>query len=156
VDAGRQFAEVGLDAVASDTPASAETLAAHIAAQTAWVAECGGEIVGYAVASVVDEEAHLDQVSVQPLWQGRGIGRMLIERVASWGRDAQLPSLTLTTFVHVPWNAPYYARLGFAVLTSDELGPELRAIRDGERWLDELQPRVAMRRSLRDQSPGPS
>jgi hypothetical protein len=62
----------------------------------------------------------------------------------------------LTTFAHVPWNAPYYARLGFAVLTSDELGPELRATREGERWLDELQPRVAMRRSLCDQRAGPS
>jgi hypothetical protein len=40
--------------------------------------------------------------------------------------------VTLTTFEHVPWNAPYYARHGFAVLSEHELGPGLRRLRDEE------------------------
>ena len=38
----------------------------------------------------------------------------------------QLDRLTLTTFTDVPWNRPYYERLGFTVL--DDLGPELAAL----------------------------
>ncbi|MGC3003056.1 GNAT family N-acetyltransferase, partial [Streptomyces sp. G35A] len=52
----------------------------------------------------------------------------------------------LTTFAEVPWNAPYYARLGFRPLTGPDLTPGLRRIRAEElghgldRW-----PRVCMR-----------
>lgn len=59
------------------------------------------------------------------------------------------PTLTLTTFEHVPWNAPYYARLGFRILDDAEVTPGLRAIRQREaeigldRW-----PRVCMRRDI--------
>jgi hypothetical protein len=47
----------------------------------------------------------------------------------------------------VPWNAPYYERLGFRRV--DDLTPGLRAIRAAEaaRGLDRW-PRVAMRRDL--------
>ena len=57
--------------------------------------------------------------------------------------------MTLTTFAEVPWNAPYYARLGFTILATDQLTPGLRRIRDHEvaRGLDAW-PRVAMRRPL--------
>jgi hypothetical protein len=41
-----------------------------------------------------------------------------------------LTSLTLTTFRDVPWNAPFYARLGFEYVT--ELTPELRQKREEE------------------------
>ena len=37
----------------------------------------------------------------------------LIEHVAGWARAHGSPALTLTTFTEVPWNAPYYERLGF-------------------------------------------
>ena len=37
------------------------------------------------------------------------------------------PALTLTTFGDVPWNAPYYQRLGFVIVDPAEQGPELAA-----------------------------
>jgi hypothetical protein len=40
--------------------------------------------------------------------------------------------VTLTTFEHVAWNAPYYVRYGFEVMEEDEFGPELRRLRDEE------------------------
>jgi hypothetical protein len=36
--------------------------------------------------------------------------------------------VTLTTFRDVPWNAPYYERIGYRALREDEIGPELRAL----------------------------
>ena len=76
--------------------------------------------------------------------------RELIEHVASWASDRDLDALTLTTYVDVPWNGPYYERLGFRYLTADEETPGLRAIREHERALGlEVWPRTSMRRSLR-------
>ncbi|CAN5517152.1 GNAT family N-acetyltransferase [soil metagenome] len=47
--------------------------------------------------------------------------------VASWAHEKGLDGLTLTTFRDVPWNAPYYRRLGFTDLPDTEWGPHLRA-----------------------------
>ena len=54
--------------------------------------------------------------------------------------------VTLTTFRDVPWNMPFYARLGFTVISAAQLSPALRArVQDeARRGLDPLT-RVAMR-----------
>jgi hypothetical protein len=77
----------------------------------------------------------------------------LIEQAESWARSHSLDALTLTTYREVPWNGPYYERLGFAYLTPEEETPGLRAIREHERrsGLDKW-PRGCMR--LRLQVPG--
>ena len=110
-------------------------------------------LVGFILVNIVDGAAHIDQVSVDPAHARAGIGRRLIEAVEAWARAAGWPALTLTTFVDVPWNAPYYERLGFRRLSDDELGPGQIRIRDHNagtvlgRW-----PRVTMRRTI----PAPS
>ena len=91
--------------------------------------------VAYLVLDVVDGAAHIEQVSVHPDHARNGLGRSLIEHAASWARARDLHSLTLTTYVDVPWNGPYYERLGFRYLTAGEETPGLRAIRDRERAL---------------------
>jgi predicted GNAT family acetyltransferase len=63
-------------------------------------------------------------------WQGKGVGRQLIACAVEHARKLGLTSLTLTTFRDVPWNAPFYARLGFEIVT--ELTPELRQKREEE------------------------
>jgi len=150
IDAGRRFVAIGLDEIAGDDPLPDELLAAHVDAGTAWVAVEGERIVGYAIASVVDGAAHLDQISVAGDAGGRGIGRELVERVAAWARAAGRQHLTLTTFRDVPWNAPLYRRLGFTDLADAELTGDLGELRAGERrrGLDAHGPRLAMRRVL--------
>jgi len=115
----------------------------------AWVA-LAPEPVAYLVAEPVDGCLHVEQVSVHAAFARRGIGRALIDEAGRAG----FPALTLTTFAHVPWNAPYYERCGFVRLTDDELSPGLRRIRAEEaaRGLDRW-PRVAMRRAVA--GPGP-
>ncbi|WP_234423833.1 hypothetical protein [Intrasporangium calvum] len=55
----------------------------------------------------------------------------------------------MTTYRDVPWNGPYYQRLGWDVLADDDLGPQLRAIRDHERASGlEIQARQAMGKPL--------
>lgn len=141
--AGELFRPLGMDAVADDDPGPAEQLRAYVDDGRAWVAEHDGTVAGYLLAAVVDGEGHVVQVTVLPAFSRRRIGAALVERAAQWARGP----LTLTTFRDVAWNGPYYERLGFRWLTDDEIGPELRAIREAEaahgldRW-----PRGCMRR----------
>jgi len=107
------------------------------------------EPVGFATATLVDGSAHLYEMDVLPAHAGRGLGAALVAEVADWARREGFPSLTLTTFRHLPWNGPFYARQGFCEIAAAELGPELRAAlaEEAERGLDPAK-RVAMKLDL--------
>jgi GNAT superfamily N-acetyltransferase len=150
VEAGRAFADVGMDSVASDDAFPLDVLLAYEAAGHAWVAVDDRDApVGYLIVDIVDGNAHVEQVSVRPLFGRRGIGRALIDEVVNWARSRGLPAVTLTTFRDVAWNGPYYMRCGFRTLGVDEVTPGLAVIRRHERdlGLDEW-PRVCMRREV--------
>ncbi len=55
---------------------------------------------------------------------------MLLERVIESARQMGYPAVTLTTFREVPWNAPFYTRLGFAMLDELTLPAGLAAKRE--------------------------
>ncbi|MFF0815852.1 GNAT family N-acetyltransferase [Rhodococcus sp. NPDC003318] len=148
VAAGKPFRALGMTAVADDAPPTVADLERYLRDARLWVAvDDAGRPVGYACADVVDGCAHLDQVSIDPQWSGRRIGAALIEEVSVWASRGGHRWLTLTTFAEVPWNAPYYRRLGFEPIPDTEVGPGLRAVRarEAEHGLDAW-PRLAMRR----------
>lgn len=141
---------MGMAEIAAAEPAPVEVLDRYRLADRAWVvAPAGGPPAGYALVDDVDGQAHVEQVSVDPAWSRRGLGRMLLDHVAAVARGEGRATVTLTTFRDVPWNAPYYARCGFRALAHDELGPEPRAVWDAEaaHGLDP-EARVCMRREL--------
>lgn len=148
--AGERFRDVGMAEIADDQPMSMDRLAVYADAGRCWVAADATDVpVGYVVVDVVDGNAHIEQVTVDPDHQGRGAGRLLLDRVAAWAMERGMPALTLTTFRDVPWNAPLYRHLGFCDLGDDELGQELRRLRD-EEAAHGLDPtlRVCMRRDV--------
>jgi hypothetical protein len=76
----------------------------------------------------------------------RGVGSVLLEEAKAWAERAGRRELWLTTYAHLPWNLPFYARRGFARMAEADCGRELRAIlEDQRRWLPDPQQRVAMR-----------
>ena len=129
---GQQFRSVGLDQIADDKPTAVADLSVYIATGRCWIAAEDDEIVGYLLVDEVDGNAHIEQVSVVPEHQGRGIGRRLINAVEEWAQARGAPALTLTTFTDVPWNRPLYEHLGFRVMDEQEIGPELRDLREKE------------------------
>lgn len=136
--------------IAEDDVQSEEQHRALIANGLALVAE----VQGFGVAAFLNGEAtpdalHIWQMAVHPDQQGRGIGRQLIEMTQVLAIDLECDTLTLTTFREVPWNEPYYYRLGFITLDSGDLCPRLRAILDveGQAGLPMAQ-RCAMRKYL--------
>jgi GNAT superfamily N-acetyltransferase len=150
VRAGRAFAEVGLTEVAADEPMAAAILEAHAAdGRCAVVVGDDDRPLGYVVVDRVDAHAHVEQVSVDPDHQGRGLGRALMAWVDDWARADGRRGVTLTTFRDVPWNAPLYRRLGFRDLAPDEVGPGLMTVvsEEAAHGLDPAT-RVCMRKDL--------
>jgi GNAT superfamily N-acetyltransferase len=153
--AGQMFAEIGMRLVAEDLPASVEALRVYVAEGHAFVADdpdLPGHPAGYLLVEEVDGLAHLEQISVDPAFAGRGLGGLLVERAVAWARDHGYPAITLTTFTDVAWNGPWYSRLCFRTL--ETLTPGLRSIREREKahGLDSW-PRAAMHRDLGQGAP---
>ena len=142
----KQLQSVGIDAMTELGPYSDEEMTGYVTAGLAWVTTDDSDVpVGFLVAEIVDDCLYIADVNVHPRAARQGLGRQLIDHAGT----GNYPALTLTTFRDVPWNAPYYRRLGFETLTEDEITPNLRAIREFQatigldRW-----PRVCMRRNL--------
>ncbi|WP_374534486.1 GNAT family N-acetyltransferase [Phenylobacterium sp.] len=131
--------------LADDEPTAAAVLARRIEAGGLLVAGDGGTPVAFVMFRPEEGCAYVEQIDVLPSHARRGIGARLLEAVAQLARERGLAALTLSTFKDVPFNAPYYARLGFAVV--EELTPGMAAIRAEHeaRGLDETA-RVFMRR----------
>ena len=148
--AGQTFLQLDPDLFAGHDPGTVAELRPYADCGRAFVSvDADDRPVAYLILDVVDGAAHIEQVSVHPDHARNGLGRALIEHAAAWTRTRDLHSLTLTTYVDVPWNGPYYERLGFRYLTAGEEMPGLRAIRDRERALGlEVWPRTSMRRTL--------
>lgn len=147
--AGQRFQIINMAAVAEDEPPTADEILAHVALGQAWVATAPGRRtpVGYILVDVLDDLLDVHQVSVDLVYPGRRIGASLVDTAGVWAVGRGLGWLTLTTFRDVPWNAPYYARLGFEVVDDARLPAALATIRQQEKAVGlDRWPRVAMRR----------
>ena len=136
--AGALFAEHGL-VLPEDSPANELLAADHVLVAVA------PHPVGFAIVNKLDDHAHLAELAVHPDYGRRGIGTALLHRSRVWAEEQGFRALTLTTFVDIPWNAPFYAARGFTEFPEPEWGPGLR-----DQWAAEREagimvaPRVAM------------
>jgi GNAT superfamily N-acetyltransferase len=139
---GELFRDIGMPEIADDDVLPVEILALH----HVWVA---ADLVPVAFIAVgaLDGAAHIEQVSVHPSHARRGIGRRLIDHVEAWAATQGLTALTLTTFRDVPWNGPYYERLGFRELTEPTPGLAVVVAEETARGLDPAT-RICMRREI--------
>jgi len=85
-------------------------------------------VVGLLSSERQENQLHIWIMGVRYDAQKRGVGRLLLEAVIESARDLGLTAMTLTTFRDVPWNAPFYERIGFRILDTGELDARLMAI----------------------------
>lgn len=146
--AGARFRSVGMAEVADHEPTAAEDLATYAAQKQLLVArDSHNRIAAFLIWSRKDGCAYIEEVASDPRDAGHRLGAKLIDRlqVEVQGR---LPRITLATFRDVPWNAPYYARLGFVACDASELGPDHKAAwHDQAEFLD-MSRRVFMTREV--------
>lgn len=105
--------------------------------------------VGFAMAAILDGQGHLDEMDVHPDHTRRGIGTRLVNTVIDWARSTRFAGLTLVTFRHLPWNAPFYERLGFVRLSKRDMSDGMLDLirEEGEAGID-VDKRVGMRLEL--------
>lgn len=148
--AGELFREIGMDAIAADPPSSEAELAPYLCEGRAWVGtDTADNPIAYILVDVIDAGAHIEQVTVHPVYSRKGLGSSLIDHVERWAAGCGLNAMTLTTFRDVPWNAPYYERLGFLPVPEQTWPNGLRKVVQSEvqhrlnAW-----PRVVMRKEI--------
>lgn len=108
-----------------------------------------GTPVGFAHVTILDGEAHVFEIDVHPSHARRGVGTRLMRAVAEWAESRGYEGVTLTTFRHLPWNAPFYARLGYREVATGGWTPGLheQLQKEAANGLDPSK-RVAMRLTL--------
>lgn len=146
--AGQAFRALGMDAVVDDDLPSIEELRSFLATDGFLVvADDQDRPVAHLLIHPLEGHGHVEQVSVHPDHAGLRLGSQLLDAADRWVAQREFTGLTLTAFARVPWNAPYYQRLGFRILNDAELSVGLRRVRaaEADRGLDRW-PRVAMAR----------
>lgn len=125
--AARRFVASSHPHAAEMPPLDVDTLEAAHAAAGVWVVVAGDALVGFVAVEPMGADRFVLELDVHPGHAGHGLGARLLEAAATDARNAGATRLLLRTFVDVPWNAPYYARLGFVALAEHETPPEVCA-----------------------------
>ncbi|MEF2070386.1 GNAT family N-acetyltransferase [Consotaella aegiceratis] len=88
--------------------------------------ELAGEPAGFAAAFALEDLYWLAELSVDPAFVQRGLGTALLRATLDRARRRGHLALGLSTFVDVPFNAPFYARHGFERIGDDRLTAAMR------------------------------
>lgn len=133
ISAAQRFAGLNLIEDAHlDNHLCPQRLGDLVSKKQVWVA-CADEVpVGFIVASHLESGCLLEELDVVADHGGRGLGRKLVAAVLSWAKEHQYTTVILSTFRDVPWNAPFYTRLGFEIIPEDEFTPDLHQLRKNE------------------------
>lgn len=132
-EAASRFALYGLDTVMATVVSDAAQFQSAYYAGRLWVAaDAQNHPVGFALANVIRGHAHLDELDVLPAHGRRGLGAALVQAVHQWAVQQGFSAITLTTMAQIPWNRPFYERLGYHVVAPDALSEALRALLSAE------------------------
>ncbi len=117
---------------------------------TLWVALGSDDLpIGFARVDVTGARVHLAELDVLPAHGRRGVGTALVRAVDDWACSGHFSEITLTTYRDLPWNAPFYARLGFTVVPEPDWDAETHRRFEEEAGLEsERVRRVVMRKRL--------
>lgn len=89
------------------------------------VAHVGEVMAGFLVSQPFQRELHIWEMDVHPDFQRSGIGAGLVRACQVDARNTGFRALTLTTFRDLPWNGPFYSRLGFEEVSALDAHPRL-------------------------------
>jgi GNAT superfamily N-acetyltransferase len=117
-DSGAQtFAALGQPLADGSPPTPAEQWAGSLESGLLWVADDpDAGLVGFLAGQITADGLYIAEVDVLMERQRQGHGRRLMQAAIDWARGQRLTAVTLTTFRSIPFNAPFYASMGFVEL----------------------------------------
>lgn len=152
--AAQRFISVGMTGIAVARPMDTRVVLDKVDAAEVIVALNGdATCVGFVMFAAFGARFYVEELDVLPEHAGRRIGAALLGEVDAMAREAGATQLVLSTFRAVPWNAPYYRRIGFRDIGDTELDPLLLSLRANHiaRGIDETK-RVFMQRKVTPQT----
>lgn len=128
--AAQRFRASNHPAAADGQPISVGLHARWLAHDGVWIAESPrGELAGFLVWIPLALDMYVVELDVHPQHAGRRLGSQMLDALGEFGSRLGFVRLVLRTFRDVPWNGPYYRRLGFEPLAEHEEHVELTNIR---------------------------
>lgn len=148
--AGQLFAPTGLlsdEALGDHVPA--EVLLSAIERGILSVARVtNGSVAGFILASERGDGWYLEQISVDPAFGQRGIGRQLMLHLFDRAADNGAREITLSTFRSLPWNGPFYAQLGFKEISRAQMEPFMLDIEQAQAPFMDVSKRMFMKKRI--------
>lgn len=81
-----------------------------------WALQIGSQLIGYSIQSDAAGESHLLNLCVDPHWQRRGYGRILLENAVRIAHSHHCKSMYLEVRPSNPAGIALYAAQGFEVI----------------------------------------
>lgn len=107
------------------------------------------EIVGFALCSDRGDDLYLDQLSVLPRHGRQGLGARLVRRCLQEAEARAFKRVSLSTFRKVPWNGPFYKKLGFREIPGWRLNDWQAEIRELQKTTMDVRLRCFMQRTVK-------
>ena len=107
------------------------------------------ELVGFALCSDRGDDLYLDQLSVLPRHGRQGLGTRLVRRCLQEAEARSFKRVSLSTFRKVPWNGPFYKKLGFREVPTWRLQDWQTEIRELQKTTMDVRLRCFMARQVK-------
>lgn len=125
--AAQLFVEVNMGEIAAGAGVPQEKLEEAVLESRLLVGKVDQRLVATLLWSVLDEWLFVEEVDVDPAYRGCRYGAAMIAAAKKIAHEKELHGVALTTFIDVPWNAPYYKRLCFDFWDIVECPPALQS-----------------------------
>jgi GNAT superfamily N-acetyltransferase len=145
--AGKAFADIGMHDVSGQDVPPAAAWEPYCESATLWVAADETDApFGFLASGAHGNLLFIYELAVAANHQRQGAGRALMAAAETGARKLGLPRIYLTTFCDVPFNGPYYRKLGYRIVADVALPPPLQPVMLAERrrWSEPDRLRCAM------------
>jgi ribosomal protein S18 acetylase RimI-like enzyme len=117
------FRTVNLDFLVENPTVDPYLLVAMANANHLWIAvDKFDQPIGFVGGEYLDGNFHIVEISVAKNFQGMGVGKALMKVLVEQTRREGYKAMTLTTYRNLPWNAPWYSKMGFFEVNAQEMG----------------------------------
>jgi ribosomal protein S18 acetylase RimI-like enzyme len=110
--ARRAYAQY-IDRIGREPPPMVADFAARIVRGTIHVVDEDGRVCGFIVLYPRDDHLHVENLAIDPQYQGQGLGRALLDFAEAQARSHRLHAIELYTNEQMTENLEFYPRLGY-------------------------------------------